>query len=149
MEILPFSKSHDAKEPVSYLVSCKNKKVGIMTDIGYACNNVIDHIQDCSSLILESNHDLNMLKNGRYPIFLKRRITSDKGHLSNYDAALLILEHAKPEIKNIILSHLSINNNTPEIAFNTFNSIIKERKDLKKLNISISNREKPTDLYLT
>jgi len=87
-----------------------------------------------------------MLKNGPYPVFLKKRIASKLGHLSNYDAALLVLEHAKNKLHHVLLSHLSINNNTPELALNTFSSIVKERSDLKKLKTLLSCREKPTEL---
>ena len=84
-----------------------------------------------------------MLKNGPYPAYLKQRISSDLGHLSNYDAALLTLEHAHPKVRNIMLSHLSIINNTPHAALRTF-SLVKEREALKP-RICISERHKPSD----
>ncbi len=146
LNILPFSKSHDASEPVSYLIKNKSKKISVITDIGYSCENVIQSVSESDLLILEANHDVNMLKNGPYPVFLKKRIASKLGHLSNYDAALLVLEHAKNKLHHVLLSHLSINNNTPELALNTFSSIVKERSDLKKLKTLLSCREKPTEL---
>ncbi|MBD3163985.1 MBL fold metallo-hydrolase [Candidatus Woesearchaeota archaeon] len=146
LKILPFAKSHDASEPVSFLIKNKNKKISIMTDIGFCCENVIENVRESDLIILESNHDLNMLKNGPYPYFLKKRIASQRGHISNYEAALLILEHANKKMQHVLLSHLSMNNNTPELALKTFNSIVNERSDLKKLKAWLTYRHRPTDL---
>jgi len=145
LRIDAFSKSHDAADPISYSIETKNKKLGVMTDIGFACKNVIDHLGSCDSVILESNHDIKMLENGPYPRFLKERVKSNLGHLSNYDSALLVLEHGNKNLKNIVLSHLSINNNIPELALKTFNYIVKGRKDLR-LKIEVSERYRPTKL---
>jgi phosphoribosyl 1,2-cyclic phosphodiesterase len=145
-KILPFSKNHDASDPVSYSIVSDKKKISVMTDVGIACSNIIKHTKDSNVIFLESNHDIDMLENGRYPIYLKRRIASDNGHLSNYNAALLVLEHASPKLQHVILSHLSENNNTQEIALKTIKDIINHRKDLKNLKIHLSNRNKPTKL---
>ncbi|MFH1396898.1 MAG: MBL fold metallo-hydrolase [archaeon] len=146
LKILPFSKSHDASDPISFQIKNKNKKISVVTDIGFSCDNVIQSISESNLVILESNHDLDMLKNGRYPQFLKNRIAGKLGHLSNYDAALLVLEHANKKLQHILLSHLSLNNNRPDLAVKTFNSLLSERKDLKKLQTILSYREKPTEL---
>ncbi|MCK5282682.1 MAG: MBL fold metallo-hydrolase [Nanoarchaeota archaeon] len=146
LKILPFSKSHEAADPVSYLIKNKGKKVSIITDIGYSCDNVIKSVAESDLVILESNHDTNMLKNGSYPHYLKKRIGGDKGHLSNYDAGLLVLEHGKRKLQYVLLSHLSLNNNTPDVALNTFNSMLRERKDLQNLKTMLTYREKPTEL---
>ncbi len=130
MEIQAFSKSHDASQPVSFAIR-NGKTISIITDIGYACKNVIENVSNSDLLVMESNHDLNMLDYGPYPYFLKSRIKSDIGHLSNLHSALCILEHARPKLNKVMLSHLSEVNNTPELAFNTFSSLIKERKDLR------------------
>jgi phosphoribosyl 1,2-cyclic phosphodiesterase len=143
--VLPFSKNHDASDPVSYSVASGNKKVSFMTDIGVACNNVVKHVKDSNVLFMEANHDIEMLSNGRYPAYLKKRILSDNGHLSNYAAALCILEHATPKLKHIVLSHLSENNNTEEIALKTIKSLISNRKDLD-LKIHLSSKHEPTEL---
>ncbi|MFH2027783.1 MAG: MBL fold metallo-hydrolase [Nanoarchaeota archaeon] len=146
-KIIPFSKNHDAADPVSYSVVNDGKKVSVMTDIGIGCKNVVEHIKDSNLVFLESNHDVDMLQNGRYPYYLKKRISSDVGHLSNYDASLLVLEHCSPKLRHIVLSHLSENNNTEEMALKTFQEVLKHRKDLKNLNICVSSRFKPTDLF--
>lgn len=145
IKISAFPKQHDASDPVSYMIE-GDKKICIATDIGVACENVALHISNCDAIILESNHDVEMLKNGRYPAYLKKRILSEKGHLSNYDAALLVLQHATKKLKHVLLSHISQNNNTPEVALRTF-EIVKERKDLRP-KISVSVRESPSD-YIT
>ncbi len=145
IEIEAFSKSHDAEEPISYRI--KNGKIlSIVTDIGHSCNNVIDSVSDSDFLIIESNHDLDMLANGRYPYFLKQRIFSDKGHLSNLHSSLCVLEHGKSKLKQVMLAHLSENNNTSKLALNAFN-ILRERKDLKP-KISLSLRNVATPLFV-
>ena len=118
-----------------------------MTDIGIPCLNVIEHVKDSNLIFLESNHDVNMLQNGPYPVYLKRRIASEKGHLSNYAASLLILQHATSNLKHIVLSHLSENNNTEEVALKTIRTLLEHRKDLKHLKIHISTRHEPTELF--
>ena len=101
LNIQAFQKSHDGVDPVSYVMESKDKILPVITDIGFACKNVIEHVSCADSVILESNHDIEMLKNGPYPSFLKHRILSEKGHLSNYDAALLLLEHGKSKMKGM------------------------------------------------
>ncbi len=142
----PFLKCHDAAEPVSYSMTFAKKTASFITDIGIACDTVKEHVRNSDVLVLESNHDIEMLKNGRYPYYLKKRILSDDGHISNYDSALLVLEHAKSRLEKLYLSHLSENNNTPDLAMSTFRTILRERKDLKGLDISITYREKPNKI---
>lgn len=145
MKIETFSKSHNAEDPVSYNI-INNKKISIMTDMGYACENVISNVPDANFLCIESNHDLNMLEQGPYPYFLKKWIKSDTGHLSNVQAGLCILEHSSSKLKHVLLAHLSQTNNTPDLALETFKSIVKERKNFPaKINVSL--REKPTPLF--
>ena len=88
-----------------------------------------------------------MLQEGPYPYFLKKWISSDEGHLSNKQAALSVLEHASSKLKNIVLSHLSQANNTPELALKTFTEIIKERQSFNP-QVSVSLREMPTKLFV-
>ena len=145
IHVNPFLKSHDAAEPCSFSVSSESSNVAVMTDIGLKCSNVIAHIKDADAIFLESNYDDDMLKTGHYPAFLKARISSDLGHLSNTQAGLIALEHASPRLKHVFLSHLSENNNTPELAFHTFNNLIKQRKDLKP-ELFIASRHKESIL---
>ena len=145
MEISAFSKSHDASEPVSFQIK-NGKIISIITDIGYACKNVCESVQDSDFLVIESNHDISMLENGPYPMFLKKRILSNMGHLSNLHAGLCVLEHGKKRLKNLMLAHLSQINNTPQLALSCFRNIIKERIDLKP-RILLSERDNPTELF--
>lgn len=146
MEIETFSKSHLAEDPVSFSVVQNSKRASIITDLGICCDRVNSVVSDSDFLFLESNHDLNMLEKGPYPAFLKAWVRGDKGHLSNLQASLCILEHGTRKLKNVILSHISQTNNTPEIALNTFTHILKERKDLRP-KTSVSCRDNPTDLF--
>lgn len=146
MEIQAFPKSHKASDPVMFSIR-GNKKVSVITDAGYSCKNINESIQDSDFLCLESNHDENMLETGPYPYFLKKWIKSDNGHLSNKQAVSSVLENACPKLKTIILSHLSENNNTPDMALNTFKSMLKQRKDLN-IRLDVSQKFSPTKLYL-
>ena len=145
IHVNPFLKSHDAAEPCSFSVSSERRNVAVMTDIGLKCSNVVAYIKNADTIFLESNYDDNMLQTGPYPAFLKIRISSDLGHLSNTQAALIALEHASPRLKHVFLSHLSANNNTPELAFHTFNNFMKQRKDLKP-ELFIASRHKESSL---
>lgn len=145
MEISAFSKSHDASEPVSFNIR-NGKQISIITDIGHACKNVCEAVEDSDFLIIESNHDLEMLENGPYPYFLKSRIRGINGHLSNLHSGLCVLEHGTKKLKNVMLAHLSQVNNTPELAFETFHNLMRERQDLKP-KIIVSERENPSQLF--
>jgi phosphoribosyl 1,2-cyclic phosphodiesterase len=143
--INPFLKSHDAVDPCSFSITCENKTVAVMTDIGSKCVNVIDHIRNADAVFLESNYDDDMLWSGFYPPYLKKRISSDSGHLSNTQAAKLTLEHASSRLKHVFLSHLSANNNTPELALSTFCRFISQRSDLD-VEVTLTSREKEIGL---
>ena len=118
-----FAKNHDAGEPVSFRIEIENKSVGVMTDIGSICENVIHHFKQCTAVFLESNYDEKMLWEGPYPWPLKKRVASEIGHLSNVQALELVTEHAGDLLKMVFLSHLSGENNTPDIAFENFKSL--------------------------
>lgn len=119
-DILPFAKSHDADDPHSFVVSAHGLKIGVITDIGYACKQVLKHFAQCHAVFLESNYCEEMLMNGGYPYHLKQRISGDKGHLSNKQALDLFLNCKAPHLQLLILSHLSQNNNKPQIVENLF-----------------------------
>jgi phosphoribosyl 1,2-cyclic phosphodiesterase len=144
MEISTFSKSHDASQPISFQIR-NGKTISVITDIGYACKNVCESVADSDFLVMESNHDINMLENGPYPYFLKRRILSDVGHLSNLHSSLCVLEHGKPKLKNLMLAHLSEKNNTPQLALSCCRNLLRERRDLKPM-LMLSERYVSSDL---
>ena len=136
-----FLKNHDASEPCSFRVEFDGKNVGVFTDIGEPCDNVTSHLQLCNALFLETNYDEEMLRNGRYPFYLKKRIASEVGHLSNIQALKLVEEFAGQNLKHIFLSHLSAENNTPEVAFDTF-KILKTR-----FNVQLTSRYQAGEIY--
>jgi phosphoribosyl 1,2-cyclic phosphodiesterase len=128
IEVKSFSVCHDAADPVGYSF-CKNgRKISIVTDTGCIEDDMMDEIKDADLLVLEANHDVDMLKIGRYPWFLKQRILSDLGHLSNELAAkaLVRLLASDKKKRRILLAHLSMENNFPEMAYQTVKNILEE-----------------------
>lgn len=120
LAVLPFRKSHDAKDPHSFMISSNHVNVGVITDIGYACKQVIKYFSQCHAVFLESNYCDKMLANGNYPYYLQQRISGDEGHLSNTQALELFLQYKSPALRLLILSHLSKNNNSPELVQELF-----------------------------
>lgn len=120
LSVTPFRKHHDGVDPHSFTISCNGAEVGVITDIGYACKQVIRHFSRCQAVILESNYCESMLQNGSYPEHLKKRIRGDEGHLSNAQALELFQHYRSPELKLLILAHLSKNNNRPELVEELF-----------------------------
>jgi phosphoribosyl 1,2-cyclic phosphodiesterase len=118
--INPFPKRHDACDPYSFVVECNDIKVGVLTDIGSVCEHVIDNFKQCHAVFLEANYDEHLLDKGSYPYFLKSRISSDKGHLSNRQALDLFVNHKHESMSHLILSHLSKDNNCPMLAKELF-----------------------------
>jgi phosphoribosyl 1,2-cyclic phosphodiesterase len=114
----PFLKNHDASEPCSFRIEYDRVSIGVFTDIGSPCENVISHLNQCHAVFLETNYDEDMLRNGSYPVYLKKRVGSDVGHLSNKQAFNLLEQHAGEQLRCVFLSHLSAENNRPEIALN-------------------------------
>jgi phosphoribosyl 1,2-cyclic phosphodiesterase len=120
LDILPFTKSHDADDPHSFTISSNGINIGVVTDIGYACKQVLKHFSQCHAVFLESNYCEDMLMNGSYPYHLKQRISGDEGHMSNKQALDLFLNYKAPHLQLLILSHLSQNNNKPQIVEELF-----------------------------
>lgn len=130
-----FPLSHDAAHPLGFSFHSSEGTCSIATDFGIVTPVIENVVRESNVLILESNHDLEMLKNGHYPYFLKKRILSDYGHISNDTAGTLLAEHGFGE-KAVFLSHLSQENNRPEIAYQTVRSIIAESgKDPHSINL--------------
>ena len=116
LSIHPFSISHDAEDPSGFTVNQNGTKIGLATDLGIATSMVKEHLKGCSLLILEANHDEDMLLNGPYPWPVKQRIKSRTGHLSNEASKNLLKEVQHDRLKYVILAHLSKTNNTPQKA---------------------------------
>ncbi len=115
---------HDANEPVGYYVTDGKSKISIATDIGHITDTVRSNIIDSDALLIEANHDIDMLKMGSYPYFLKRRILSDVGHLSNESCGNVLTQIFNTKLKYVLLGHLSQQNNFPELAFKTVSNIL-------------------------
>jgi len=141
LSITPFPKFHDASDPHSFIVEGNHVKVGVFTDIGMACEHVTMHFKQCNAAFLEANYDEEMLSTGRYPYYLKQRIRSINGHLSNNAALQLFTSHRSSSMSHLILSHLSKNNNSPELVQQLFN------EHAGNTRIIIASRYAETDVY--
>ncbi len=119
MKIKPFRIDHDAANPVAYRISNTYKSVAVATDLGHFDQYIIEHLQGLDALLLESNHDVRMLETGPYPYYLKQRILSDYGHLSNDNAGKLLNYILHDKMKYILLGHLSKENNYEKLAYET------------------------------
>jgi len=141
LSIMPFTKYHDAADPYSFMVGYNGIKIGVITDIGKVCEQVINHFRQCHACFLEANYCEKMLEEGGYPIFLKNRIRGGRGHISNAQALELFLAHRPPFMSHLLLSHLSKHNNCPELVHNMF------IKHAGTTNIIVASRYKETEVY--
>ncbi|MCK5128884.1 MAG: MBL fold metallo-hydrolase [Clostridiales bacterium] len=119
LAISPIKVSHDAADPVGYSIFNENKKAVVISDTGYLSKTVLNRMLGADACLMESNHDVHMVENGPYPVRLKNRILSKKGHLSNHDAAQALMQIINSGCKNFSLTHLSQDNNTPEAAYDS------------------------------
>ena len=136
-----FSKQHDAAQPCSFRIEHEGTNVGVMTDIGEPCRNVMEHLSACNAVFLESNYDEDMLWNGSYPWYLKNRVASEYGHLSNNQAVELLKNYGSKHLEVVFLSHLSAENNRPEIALEAFSELN------AKHSVRLTNRYAPAEIY--
>ncbi|WP_170008553.1 MBL fold metallo-hydrolase [Bacillus fonticola] len=116
LDIETFGVSHDAVEPMFYVFHYEGRKLALITDTGYVSDRMKGIVQGADAFVFESNHDVSMLQMGRYPWSVKRRILSDKGHVSNEDAAIAMADCITDATKRIYLAHLSADNNMKDIA---------------------------------
>ena len=145
--ITPFASSHDVSESTNFVITQKGnikRKLGIVTDLGYPTRLTINKLQGVTTIILESNHDEKMLLEGPYPWELKQRVKGREGHLSNEQAVGLISQIIHSELSNIILAHLSEQNNTPQLAYNTMKAFLETVN--METNLIISSQYEPTEL---
>lgn len=144
IEIFPFNTPHDAADPCGFNLYNSGKKISIATDIGYISDELLDHLKKSSSILLEANYDPEILKYSRYPYLLKKRISSDSGHLSNIAAAKTISKLYDSGLTNALLIHLSKENNFPELVYETIKN---ETLNCKNLFIDVAPRDKPTKFF--
>lgn len=116
IHITPFPVPHDAREPVQYVFSNGDKRLGVLTDTGCSTPHIESMLSGCHALVLECNHDLNMLMNGAYPHSLKQRVSSRLGHLDNLSAAKILSKIDTSNLQHIVAAHLSEKNNAPSLA---------------------------------
>ena len=119
MKISPFAISHDARQPSGYRIDNDKKSVAVATDLGMYDEYTVEHLKGLSGVVLEANHDIHMLEVGPYPYVLKRRVMGDKGHLSNELSGRLLCDILHDGLQQVILGHLSKENNYAELAYET------------------------------
>ena len=149
LDIRPFPTPHDASDSVGYAVSAAGAKVAVATDIGAVRESWLREVEGADVLLLESNHDVDTLKAGRYPYELKRRILGTRGHLSNDDAGAAAVELAKRGVRVIVLGHLSAENNFPELAYASVACMLEEAgfKPGRDVMLSVARRDGRSELF--
>ena len=118
LQVEPFPVPHDAREPVQYVFSDGAARLGVVTDLGTVTQHVVEKLSGCEALVIECNHDLDMLMEGPYPVSLKHRVSGRFGHLSNTDAGRLVASLERSRLRHLIAAHLSRQNNRPALAVN-------------------------------
>lgn len=149
LEVAPFSIYHDAADPLGYRINQGDHSVAVATDLGHYDDYIVKHLQDLDMLLLEANHDVNMLQVGSYPYYLKRRILSDRGHLSNETAGRLLCEVLHDKMKAVLLGHLSQENNYAALAYETVCAEVTMGNNPYKasdFDISVAKRDMPSKL---
>lgn len=141
LSIAAFPKLHDAGDPHSFVITCNQIKIGVFTDIGAVCQQVIAHFKQCHAVFLEANYDEQMLEQGRYPYHLKARIRGGRGHLSNRQALQLFIDHRPLHLSHILLAHLSQDNNNPQLVHALFN------QHAQGVHITVASRHQETPVY--
>jgi phosphoribosyl 1,2-cyclic phosphodiesterase len=141
LSVNAFPKLHDASEPHSFTITGDGITVGVLTDIGSVCEHVIANFSQCHAAFLEANYDEEMLENGNYPIYLKNRIRSDHGHLSNVQSLELFTKHKASFMSHLLLSHLSQDNNSPRLVHDLFT------KHAGDTYISIASRYEASKIF--
>jgi phosphoribosyl 1,2-cyclic phosphodiesterase len=127
IQFTPFDVPHDAADPIAFTIERRGVKVGIVVDLGYISNLVAERLRGCDCVVLESNHDLQMLRVGPYPWALKQRVMSRRGHLSNESVARYLANEFDGRARHVVLAHLSRKNNLPELALESARRALEER----------------------
>jgi phosphoribosyl 1,2-cyclic phosphodiesterase len=143
--ITPFTIPHDAIDPVGFVFEAEGVRIGLATDLGYIPSNVSVQLRGCDVLMLESNHDLEMLRDGPYPWSVKQRVLSRVGHLSNDAAAEFLAKGYDGQAAWVILAHLSENNNLPELARMAGERALRDRMSLLANRLLLAEQDRPTE----
>ncbi|QDP42000.1 MBL fold metallo-hydrolase [Radiobacillus deserti] len=149
MDVESFGVSHDAAEPMFFTFHHNGKKVALVTDLGYVSEHIKKTVEDADALIFEANHDVSMLRMGRYPWNVKRRILGDSGHVSNDDCGLALSDIIGNKTKRIYLAHLSKDNNMKDLARMSVSNILTERGFQIGNGVDLCDTDPttPTNLY--
>ena len=150
LSVRPFAIPHDAQEPVGYAFSIGELSCGVATDIGCVQDSWMRAVSGCQALVLEANHDVEMVERGPYPARLKQRILGRRGHLSNESCAGALLELAQRGTRAVFLAHLSTDNNLPELAYNTVCGAL-ERAGCAvgaDVSVSVARRDRVSDMLV-
>jgi len=145
IEVMPFTIPHDAADPVGFAFRTEGVKIGFATDLGYMPASVSYHLRHCDVLVLESNHDLEMLRGGPYPWSVKQRVMSRVGHLSNEALAQFFAKDYDGEAAYVVLAHLSEQNNHPEIARGAAERALAPRQTLLRNRVMLASQTVPLD----
>jgi phosphoribosyl 1,2-cyclic phosphodiesterase len=130
LQITCFAIPHDSSDPLGFIVEKDGIKIGIALDLGFMSNLVLERLKSCDGIILESNHDVQMLKVGPYPWALKQRVMSRRGHLSNDSVAQFLMNDFDGQATYVVLAHLSKKNNLPELALLSAQRALEGRSSL-------------------
>ena len=149
-KITAFHVSHDATDCVGYTIEYKEKRFTFATDVGYINPEVAFHLEKADYMVLEANYDVKMLAEGQYPYHLKKRITAKTGHLSNVEAASFLADKYSDKLQHVFLCHLSRENNSPEVAFETVNKHLADKQIVigKDLEVVTLERFCPSKMYI-
>jgi phosphoribosyl 1,2-cyclic phosphodiesterase len=143
--ITPFTIPHDAADPVGFVFEADGARIAIATDLGYMASNVSVQLRGCDVLMLESNHDVDMLRDGPYPWSVKQRVMSRVGHLSNDAAADFLAKGYDGGAAYVVLAHLSENNNMPELARISAERALRDRMNLLANHLLLAEQDRPMD----
>lgn len=147
--IKPYEVSHDSTDCVGYRIEANGITFCIITDCGVVTNHVAEAISAANYLVIEANYEESMLQSGPYPAYLKGRIQSEKGHLSNHQCADALVQYATPDLKHVWLCHLSEENNHPELARKTVDQILRNNGIVagKDFELEVLKRKTPSGVY--
>lgn len=151
IDITCIKTSHDAKQPCAYSFKADNKKSAIITDLGVYDEYIVNHLKDLNTVYIEANHDVRMLEMGPYPYPLKKRILGNYGHLSNEASGRLLDKILNDNMKHVVLSHLSQENNLPDLAYEAVRlevNMSDSKYNADDFDISIAKRYEPSDTLI-